>query len=179
MSCCTNTYDLGCHNYCSVLSFGESEITGTVVGLFSFGNISVAQSISAITGEPFVFDLSLLNENAKQTIQLYNSSGNKITQIIDDVVYDCFTVTTQIYGGLSQSGSVTPASDVYSITIIGDGTEEYQSDSLIGATILFVTTDSAVRIPTDYSLDSTTGTLTFIGTIDLDTVIQIIYKWRK
>lgn len=176
MSCCINTYDLGCHNYCSVLSFGESEITGTVTGLFSFGNISSVQSISATVGQPFVFDLSLLNENAKQTLQLYNSSGNKITQTIDDLVYDCFSVTTQIFGGVSQSGTATPASDVYSITIIGDGTDNYQSDSLIGATILFVTTDSAVRIPSDYSLDSSTGTLTFIGAIDTDTVIQIIYK---
>ena len=176
MSCCTKTYNLGCHNHCSVLSFGKSEFKGTVVGLFSFGNITISQSISATSGEPFVFDLSLLNENATYNVTLYNNSGNKITQTIDNITYDCFSVKTLIYGGVSDSGTVVNASDVYSITIIGNDSASYQNDSLIGATILFVTTDSAVRIPTDYSLNSTTGTLTFISPIDTDTVIQIIYK---
>lgn len=67
-------------------------------------------------------------------------------------------------------------SAVFSISIIGDGTSSYLSTSLIGKTILFVTTDSAVRVPTDYSLNITTGLLSFIGDIDTDTVIQIIYK---
>jgi len=174
MSCCTNTYNLGCYNSCSVLSFGESTITGTVTGVFTFGNITTPQSISATEGEPLVFDLSKLNENATHTFQLYNSSGNKITQTIDDVVYDCFSVTILIFGGTVDNGTVVNPSDVYSITIIGDGTDSYYSVSLVGASILFVTTDSAVRIPTDYSLNN--GTLTFISAIDTDTVIQIIYK---
>ena len=103
MSCCTKTYNLGCHNHCSVLSFGESEFKGTVVGLFSFGNITISQSISATSGEPFVFDLSLLNENATYNVTLYNNSGNKITQTIDNITYDCFSVKTLIYG-VSDSG---------------------------------------------------------------------------
>ena len=119
------------------------------------------------------------NENATYNVTLYNNSGNKITQTIDNITYDCFSVKTLIYGGVSDSGTVVNASDVYSITIIGNDSASYQNDSLIGATILFVTTDSAVRIPTDYSLNSTTGTLTFISQIDTDTVIQIIYKWKN
>ena len=176
MSCCTKTYNLGCFNNCSIIAVGLCETSGTYNGVFTYGNISTTITVTAIENEPFLFDLSLLNENATYNVTLYNNSGNKITQTIDNITYDCFSVKTLIYGGVSDSGTVVNASDVYSITIIGNDSASYQNDSLIGATILFVTTDSAVRIPTDYSLNSTTGTLTFISQIDTDTVIQIIYK---
>lgn len=93
--------------------------------------------------------------------------GNFIIKIVDNSTPYIIKVASNKGG----SGSA-----VFSISIIGDGTSSYLSTSLIGKTILFVTTDSAVRVPTDYSLNITTGLLSFIGDIDTDTVIQIIYK---
>ena len=61
-------------------------------------------------------------------------------------------------------------------TITADGGQSYQDDSLIDKTIVAVFTDSVVRVPSDYSFDDTTGTLTFTANVDVNTIIQLIIR---
>ena len=62
------------------------------------------------------------------------------------------------------------------LSITAEGVDSYQDDALIGKTVLMVFTDSAVRVPSDYTFTSNTGTIVFASDIDQDTIIQIIYK---
>lgn len=67
-------------------------------------------------------------------------------------------------------------SPVSILSITGNGSASYQNDALEGKTVLMVFTDSAVRVPSDYTFTSSTGTIVFASNIDQDTIIQIIYK---
>ena len=96
MSCCTKTYNLGCFNNCSIIAVGLCENSGTYNGIFTYGNISTTITVTAIVNEPFLFDLSLLNENATFTLAIYDENENQITLTIDSVDYDCFKVKTQV-----------------------------------------------------------------------------------
>lgn len=96
MSCCTKTYNLGCFNNCSIIAVGLCETSGTYNGVFTYGNISTTITVTAIENEPFLFDLSLLNENATFTLAIYDENENQITLTIDSVDYDCFKVKTQV-----------------------------------------------------------------------------------
>ena len=97
MSCCTNTYNLGCIYHCNQLSFGTADFGGTVVGVFTSGNIVISQSITVVEGEPLIFDMSLLNEEMAYTLTLYHDD-EQITLTIDGVEYDCFSVKTTLIG---------------------------------------------------------------------------------
>ena len=96
MSCCTKTYNLGCFNNCSIIAVGLCLTSGTYNGVFTYGNISTTITVTAIENEPFLFDLSLLNENATFTLAIYDENENQITLTIDSVDYDCFKVKTQV-----------------------------------------------------------------------------------
>jgi hypothetical protein len=97
MSCCTNTYNLGCHDHCGVISFGAAEVGGTYIGVFQSGNLSIKQSVIIAEGDPFMFDLSVLNEQSDYTLVIYHD-GAQISVTIDEVEYDCFRVKTEILG---------------------------------------------------------------------------------
>lgn len=97
MSCCTNTYNLGCIYHCNQLSFGSADFGGTVVGVFTSGNIVISQSITVVEGEPFIFDMSRLNEEMAYTLTLYHDD-EQISVTIDEVSYDCFSVKTTLIG---------------------------------------------------------------------------------
>jgi hypothetical protein len=97
MSCCNNTYNLGCYDSCSNLSIGVAEVSGTYKGIFTSGNNRITQTITVISGQPFVFDLRELNESATYSLSIYrNGVLQEIT--IDDIEYDCFSFKTQILG---------------------------------------------------------------------------------
>lgn len=97
MSCCTNTYNLGCIYHCNQLSFGTADFGGTIVGVFTSGNIVISQSITVVEGEPLIFDMSLLNEEMAYTLTLYHDD-ERISLNIDGVEYDCFSVKTTLIG---------------------------------------------------------------------------------
>lgn len=104
MSCCNNTYNLGCYDSCSNLSIGVAEVRGTYKGIFTSGNNRITQTITVISGQPFVFDLRELNESATYSLSIYrNGVLQEIT--IDDIEYDCFSFKTQILG---LDNTVTP-----------------------------------------------------------------------
>ena len=104
MSCCNNTYNLGCYDSCSNLSIGVAEVSGTYKGIFTSGNNRITQTITVISGQPFVFDLRELNESATYSLSIYrNGVLQEIT--IDDIEYDCFSFKTQILG---LDNTVTP-----------------------------------------------------------------------
>lgn len=67
-------------------------------------------------------------------------------------------------------------SPVSILSITAEGAASYQDDTLEGKMVLMVFTDSAVRVPSDYTFTSSTGTIIFASAIDQDTIIQIIYK---
>ena len=181
MSCC-NIYNIGCFDSCGNLIFIDATDTGNAVGVFTSGNITITQNVEAVNGEPIVFDLSELNENATWELNLYINC-NIVTITINDIDYCGFKLKTKNIGLGCQNQTViipdyTPPNneEVNELTIIGDDTSDYTDVLLIGKTVLAVFTDSAVRVPADYSFVSGTGTITFISAIDLDTVIQILYK---
>lgn len=63
------------------------------------------------------------------------------------------------------------------LVLTGDGTDTYQNDDLIGKRILAIYIDSQVKVPAEYTYNDVTGTLVFAGGgIDIDSVIQIIYR---
>lgn len=181
MACC-DTYKLGCFDCCGFLSFFDAPTTGQATGVFKFGNLTSTQVIDITEGEPMLFDLSKLNENGDWTMQVY------INCTLFGMVYESNTITKFTFktsnNGLNcgiqyiDTALFTPinTTDVRELTITGDDTAIYTNVALIGRTVLFVSTDSAVRIPTDYTFVSGTGTVTFISPIDLGTIIQILYK---
>lgn len=176
MSCCTKTYDLGCYNSCSLLSFGNSAINGIITGVFTFQPTSagVTQDVTAVVGLPFVFDLSLVNESADYMLQMYNSDGEKISVEIDGQIYDCFKFRTVLYGGVNIQGEVLPENPNIPITITGDGTDTYVIPELISRTIRFVFTENVVRLRSEWTFDNVTGTLVFVdGPRDTGENIQI------
>lgn len=177
MSCCTNTYNLGCYNSCSLLSFGTSDFNGTISGVFMFPSSSVAviQTISVIDGLPFVFDLSLVNENADFILQLFNSNGERVSVTIDEVVYDCFKLSTVLYGGVNVVGEVLPDVPNTPVVITADGGDTYTSATLIGRTVQLVFTDNVVRIPSEWSFNIITGTIVFASPRDAGEIIQITW----
>lgn len=98
MACCTNTLDLGCINHCNQLSFGTADIPGSYNGIFTSGNITVTQQVTVLEGDPFIFDMTLLNEQMSYTLVIYNSDNEQVTLTIDEVEYDCFTFKTVLDG---------------------------------------------------------------------------------
>jgi hypothetical protein len=174
MSCCNNTYDLGCKSYCSTISFGVSEFSGTLYVIASFGNIKHVQQITVASGEPITIDLSHFNENADYTLYLENTLGQRFSVTIDDVAYDCFTVRTEARAAAYE---YIPQPETNSVLVLtGDGDAVYQDDTLIGVSVQLVFNDNVIRIPSDYIFDSVTGTLTFASDIDSGVVIQILYR---
>lgn len=174
MACCNNTYDFGCKSYCSTLSFSQAEFNGTLYVIATFGNIKHVQQITVSAGDPIVIDLSHFNENADYTFWIENTFGNKVSITIDEVQYDCFSVKTEARAAAYEYIPEPIISNT--VVITADGGAIYQSNDLIGKTLQLVTNDNVVRIPSDYSFDSFTGTITFISTIDSGVIIQILYS---
>lgn len=108
-----------------------------------------------------------------------------IVEEIDDVTVEITEGLSRVYvDGVTITGDGTqsdPLVAVGSLPVLivgftGDNTATYIIPELIGATILLLFTDNTIRVPTDYSLDNTTGTVTFISTLDIGTIGQILYK---
>lgn len=98
MSCCTNTYDLGCHNYCSVVTFPVvSNITDSLKVVYEFANQKQKNIFDALQGEPIYLYLNTLNESAEYIFSIYDSDGDKLSFEIDGTQYDCFEIKTEIW----------------------------------------------------------------------------------
>jgi hypothetical protein len=94
MSCCNNTYNLGCYCHCDTISFGIVPQSGTYKFVFTFAGIKRMFSVTAVQDEPFEFDLSLLNENASYTFYvLYDNI--KVPIIINDSEQTDFRLKTE------------------------------------------------------------------------------------
>lgn len=107
MSCCTNTYNLGCFNHCGSISFGEATSTETLTAVVEFANQANQLEIDITNGDPYLIPLSGLNEDAFFTMKLYDDSGAVHTITIDEVVYDCFTFKTRVIYGATVSTTVS------------------------------------------------------------------------
>ncbi len=96
MSCCNNTYDLGCYNHCQnieVLLDGINPANDyTFVTSFSGSQIIMLLAVSQNdAGENvLVIDTCGLNENHCYTGQILQNS-QPLTIEVDSVVYDCFS----------------------------------------------------------------------------------------
>ena len=58
----------------------------------------------------------------------------------------------------------------------GDGGNSYTISDLAGNSILMVFTGGILRNSSDYTFTQGTGTIVFIGEIDADVTIQILYS---
>lgn len=76
-------------------------------------------------------------------------------------------------GGNGGGGGGTTS---HNLTIIGNGTNSYQNNNLIGATYVFGSIDSQIIMPSTVVLDNSTGTLTFTNNVQTDAIIQIIFN---
>lgn len=102
MSCCTNTYNLGCHFQCSVIPLPVvADATKTLSGIFTFAGISYQRDIEIVSGETIELNLATLDlpELGIFDVQLYNPDGTRFTQTVDDVVYDCFFFSSSVLYG--------------------------------------------------------------------------------
>lgn len=96
MNCC-KPYNLGCFDSCGSLSFGEATVTGEAIGVFTSGNLVVSQTIDITDGEPYLFDLSMLNENNTWVLQLYIGC-TQVAITVDDTEIDTFKLKTKNMG---------------------------------------------------------------------------------
>lgn len=97
MICCTNTYNLGCFNHCSEITFQNSTVTG-VLSLIYFGaNHVIKKNFNATIGQPIILNLEGLNENYKYDLQIFDQNNEIITFTINAENYDCFQIKTKIY----------------------------------------------------------------------------------
>lgn len=97
MACCNNTYNLGCYEHCNVVTFFNSPITATLTALYSFGNINIPIQIDSMAGAPIYLHLSALNENTIYTLKFLDENQNAVIFNVENVDYDCFTISTKIY----------------------------------------------------------------------------------
>ena len=63
MSCCINTYNLGCFEHCKNVSFFSSTSTELIQIVYSVIDTNKVVEFEAIENEPISLDLSVLNEN--------------------------------------------------------------------------------------------------------------------
>ena len=68
------------------------------------------------------------------------------------------------------------ASNVKSIELNGNGTNELEVELLVGKEILLMATDGRIRKSGDFAFDSDTGIITFASIIQPQQTISIIYK---
>jgi len=85
------------------------------------------------------------------------------------------TIPTNTSDLTNDSGYITSSSLPGVVVITGTNHTSYQNNTLIGKSILLVTNDNVVRIPTDYTFNGTTGTIEFISNIEYGVVIQVLY----
>jgi len=113
----------------------------------------------------------------KTLSQLTNTPNRGLYKIKDEQVTDDFNIliVNEIDGKIYEANKSVFGS-LFVKTIIGDGSDTYIDVDLIDKTIILVTTDSAVRVPSDFTFTTLTGTIQFISNISNGTIIQIIYK---
>jgi len=100
MSCCVNTYNLGCFEHCKNVSFFSSTYTGLIQIVYSVIDTNKVVEFEAIENEPIIFDLSVLNENTNYSISIFDENGNKKAFNIGGINYDCFKIKTKIYNSI-------------------------------------------------------------------------------
>lgn len=125
MSCCSNTYFLGCFNHCGQITFGTASATETLTAVFSFAGIDASFDIGTISGDPYTINIGGLNENTSYTLKLYNEDGTEHTVDVNGVEYDCFRFKTKIIYGASpveyaETACCSPT------TIVVQGQQSYQ-----------------------------------------------------
>ena len=77
MSCCNNTYNLGCFEHCKNVSFFSSTSTELIQIVYSVIDTNKVVEFEAIENEPIIFDLSVLNENTNYSVSIVDENGNK------------------------------------------------------------------------------------------------------
>lgn len=146
--------------------------TGTGVTNFSFINLN---GISGIITNPTTtptLTLSLGAITPSSIITPGNVIANNISGINTGNQFLTFSNDTlKISEG---NFIVIPTPKV--LVKVGTNVTDYQDDDLKNKTILLVYTDNLVRIPTDYSYTSITGTISFLTPRTNGSIIQILYK---
>lgn len=95
-NCCQNTYNLCAVSNCSTITFGESLTTENIKIYYTFANITQPNQLEITTGQPYLIDVSKLNENACYNIYAKKTTGEKYQFNIDGTLYDCLKLQTTI-----------------------------------------------------------------------------------
>lgn len=91
--------------------------------------------------------------------------------IVSNITVVNNVVRSNIYEGIR---TVFVGAQTKIVRIIATGTDSYSSAALVGKSILLVFTDNLKRDATDYTVNSTTGTILFNQPRDLGEVIELL-----
>lgn len=95
MSCCTNTLDLGCLNYCDDIIIGTATQTGNhSIEVTSGYGVVIRVNDTITSGSNITLSnyFEYMDFNTAYFIQVTNPDGTTFTRTVDMVVYDCFEV---------------------------------------------------------------------------------------
>lgn len=149
--------------------------TGGIPILHNGNTITGGVVVGTNNNTPLVFETQNIKRGRFDSIgnfYLYNTPlGNS-----NDTFVVVQNPTTGKLSKIGKSNFGGGGGGVIPLVIIGADTDTYQDNALIGKTILLVSTDNAVRIPTDYAFTSGTGTIVFASSIETNSIIQILYK---
>jgi hypothetical protein len=99
MSCCTRIYDLGCFGYCQVLQLDDFlfQKTGVHCFVFEFAGNTKTVKMEGEAGQPLIVYIQHLNEDGCNTFWVIDPDGAKVIFEKDDIEYDCFKISVQLY----------------------------------------------------------------------------------
>lgn len=96
MSCCTNTYDLGCWESCETIT--ATGITANATGKFiirTLPNLADLVSFNRTIGQTLIIPNSF-NEDGITQFQIIDPNGDVFTYTTGGVTYDCFKIKNRI-----------------------------------------------------------------------------------
>jgi hypothetical protein len=108
LSCCTNTYYLGCVDSCAMVTLPIVFPTDGHYTLYFSGTNNVKITVSGVSGEPILLDATLLNANSIYTFYIQNTSGVRQLFEIGEVEYDCFKIKIDAYFSIDATEDITP-----------------------------------------------------------------------
>lgn len=99
MSCCNRILDFCTISHCSSLTFGISEQTATLIGIFNHNGIETSRLVAVESGSPYSIDLTTLNESSEYEVRFITQSGTPVELQVNDEIFDCvrFRLSTANY----------------------------------------------------------------------------------
>lgn len=97
MSCCTNTYYLGCYDSCGTIPTEIPYSQNGVHTVYFDGVNKHKEHFIGVTGELIYIDLNKLTGNSCYSVKILNPDGTKFTFVKDTITYDCISFKTELF----------------------------------------------------------------------------------